>query len=112
MGRAALDLSGARFGSLVAIERVGTQITPKAALWRCVCGCGREYVLGADRLRFWKGAHCEPCAPPPPPRQIDDPAYTCWRAMIARCEDRKANGYDRYGGRGIVVCSRWRYSFP
>lgn len=31
--------------------------------------------------------------------------------MIARCEDPKTNGYERYGGRGIHVCARWRASF-
>lgn len=31
--------------------------------------------------------------------------------MIYRCENPKAELFHRYGGRGIVVCSRWRVSF-
>lgn len=34
-----------------------------------------------------------------------------WRAMIQRCEDHKGDNFERYGGRGIVVCERWRNSF-
>lgn len=28
--------------------------------------------------------------------------------MIQRCENPNATGYERYGGRGIQVCERWR----
>ena len=31
--------------------------------------------------------------------------------MIARCYNPKATGYANYGGRGIVVCDRWRKDF-
>lgn len=37
--------------------------------------------------------------------------YTAWVNMIARCHNRRASSYPRYGGRGIVVCERWRASF-
>ena len=31
--------------------------------------------------------------------------------MLDRCSNPKNIRYDRYGGRGITVCDRWRYSF-
>lgn len=34
-----------------------------------------------------------------------------WRAMIQRCTDPKNKAWERYGGRGIRVCRRWRDSF-
>lgn len=37
--------------------------------------------------------------------------YNSWRAMIARCEDPEHPSWEHYGGRGIQVCARWRYSF-
>jgi len=37
--------------------------------------------------------------------------YNSWRAMIARCENPNHPSWEHYGGRGIRVCMRWRYSF-
>lgn len=33
--------------------------------------------------------------------------YARWKSMMQRCNDPNHVGYDRYGGRGIVVCERW-----
>lgn len=37
--------------------------------------------------------------------------YKVWEGILARCTNPKASGFDRYGGRGITVCDRWRSSF-
>ena len=37
------------------------------------------------------------------------PLYSVWHAMKQRCHGATPN--ERYGGRGISVCSRWRRSF-
>lgn len=34
--------------------------------------------------------------------------YCSWRNMLGRCNDPNNEVYDRYGGRGITVCERWR----
>jgi AP2 domain len=39
------------------------------------------------------------------------PTYNSWQNMIQRCTNPKATGYKRWGGKGIKVCDRWRYSF-
>lgn len=37
--------------------------------------------------------------------------YEVWSAMIQRCTNPKNKKFKDYGGRGITVCDRWRYSF-
>ncbi len=37
------------------------------------------------------------------------PCFNIWRKMIFRCHDKLSKDYQRYGGRGISVCKRWRY---
>jgi hypothetical protein len=37
--------------------------------------------------------------------------HKCWAKMKSRCYDKNNNRYDRYGGRGIIVCDSWKNSF-
>lgn len=37
--------------------------------------------------------------------------YRTWKCMKARCYTASSSHFDRYGGRGITVCDRWRDSF-
>lgn len=39
------------------------------------------------------------------------PEYSTWKNMRQRCFNPKATKFECYGGRGITVCDRWRYSF-
>ncbi len=36
--------------------------------------------------------------------------YPIWRSMMSRCYNENAKSYAGYGGRGIVVCDKWRLS--
>ena len=38
--------------------------------------------------------------------------YGTWLSIKDRCYNPRANVYKWYGGRGIIVCDRWRTSFP
>lgn len=39
------------------------------------------------------------------------PEYSVWANMIRRCYKTNRKDYERYGGRGVTVCERWRESF-
>lgn len=61
------------------------------------CGCLHEELLKAGIARTHG--------------LTDTPEYVSWRAMKWRCTNPNASDYDFYGGRGITICSEWRYSF-
>lgn len=61
------------------------------------CGCARGALIAAAKTKHGHGT--------------GSPTYKSWSAMIQRCESPKNKSYHRYGGRGIVVCERWRNSF-
>lgn len=56
MGRA-LDLTGAKFGQLVAVEFSGKLDSHGARLWRCKCACGRAKDLPGPSLK--RGNHTD-----------------------------------------------------
>lgn len=37
--------------------------------------------------------------------------YKTWQVMRQRCFNPRDDHYKNYGGRGISVCERWRYSY-
>lgn len=37
--------------------------------------------------------------------------YIKWLSMRKRCYDKMDKRYYRYGGRGIIVCEEWRYTY-
>ena len=39
------------------------------------------------------------------------PEYKSWLGMKDRCYNKNSKKYNRYGGRGIRVCDRWKASF-
>ena len=45
--------------------------------------------------------------------QANHVEYRSWESMVGRCHGNPNHpSWKYYGGRGIVVCDRWRYSFP
>lgn len=111
-----IDLSGQRFGRLLAIER-DTSRSPKErkyrTLWKCKCDCGKEVVVWANNLVRGHTLSCG-CYKIETflDREIehgmsDTRLYEIWKGMRRRCLDPKRNSYHNYGGRGIVVCADW-----
>lgn len=112
------DLTGQKFGRLTVITRAGTR--GAYALWRCSCECGRESFVASASLRSGHTQSCgcllreaisrartHGCAR----YKRATPEYGTWRRAISRTERQCVHRFDRYGGRGIKMCQRWRKSF-
>lgn len=55
------DITGQRFGKLIAIERVADKITPSGncrAMWHCKCDCGNEKDISYNSLMYDKTQSC------------------------------------------------------
>lgn len=58
----AKNISGQRFGRLVAVELVGVNRRYGVALWRCHCDCGQERVISGASLRKRDGSKSCGCS--------------------------------------------------
>jgi hypothetical protein len=108
-----LNLTGQRFGSLVALARAG-QDNFGAWIWACQCDCGRVVQVRGSTLRAGRTSACASCATSRANRthgQSKTPLYRRWQGMKARCTQPNHKHYPNYGGRGIQVCERWLNSF-
>lgn len=113
--RKAIDLSGKRFGRLIAIERQGNK--GRYAAWRCICDCGNEIVTRSSRLISGNVQSCGCLCDEK--RHFNnrkhgccsEDLYTIWQCMKARCYQKAHKSYPEYGGRGITVCNEWKANY-
>ena len=111
MSMAVTSLVGRRFRWLKVVAL--SQRESRHVYWRCVCRCGAEVEARSDNLKCGDTTSCG-CRNRSRLRthgKSRTPEFACWSAMIARCYNKNNKDYDRYGGRGITVCARWRKSF-
>ncbi len=113
------DLTGQRFGRLVAIESVG-RTANRSILWDCLCDCGHKTQVASYCLNRGSTQSCG-CIQREHIRELgksakthgmtDHPMYSSWLNMKNRCYNHNKHEYAEYGGRGIRVCKEWLESF-
>lgn len=82
------------------------------------CPCGAEFESAVANVRSGKTGSCG-CQSSKQRfgklmtkhGQSGTHTYDVWCGMVKRCHDETYHRYEDYGGRGIVVCDRWRESF-
>lgn len=110
-----MNLSGQRFGSLVAIALLRSPGVPSR--WSCQCDCGVHVQIVPSSLRSGNTSSCG-CMRFRRVAQArtthggsQTATYVIWGRMKSRCASVRDSSYDRYGARGIRVCARWRESY-
>jgi hypothetical protein len=112
----AIDISGSLFGQLTAKTRV-SPVGSHDAQWLCACTCGATKIVSASNLLNGRTRSCGCMKQALMRAKLSTHGgrytseYNCWCSMKSRCLNTRNRSYPRYGGRGIVVCARWRDSF-
>lgn len=109
------NISGDRFGRLVALTPWGTK--NRQVVWFCLCDCGATSLVGRSTLGRGNTSSCGCLKREMMQLGIQrnggkrNPEYRSWQAMLARCLNPAAPQFANYGGRGIRVCQEWAASF-
>ena len=84
------------------------------AYWTCECVCGTVKDRPAEMLKRGTSQSCG-CLRSElntlhktTHGMTDTPEFTTWQQMFNRCYNPNEKSYPNYGGRGIIVCERWR----
>lgn len=81
----------------------------KRRCWHCQCVCGKILTVEHSNLRSGNTKSCG-CRHEQHHSSYT-PEYRVYKTMFRRCYDPRCKEYPRWGGRGIMICERWRESF-
>jgi hypothetical protein len=109
-----LDITGQRFGRLVALRRIVGGKTK----WLFRCDCGAEKEVRIDHVRSGRQVSCG-CHRREATKERSlkhghkvnrraSPELRAWDHAKGRCYNRNDPKYPNYGGRGIQMCAAWR----
>lgn len=117
----AVNLTGRKFGRLTVGIDTGRRDDSGRVIWNCMCDCGNTRDAVSRDLTSGRTTSCG-CKKSERAKSAAtkhgsashlkrSPEYRSWQSMLTRCYNKKYHRFDRYGGRGITVCDRWRESF-
>lgn len=114
-----IDITGQRFGRLVAVEYSHKDKRGKS-MWKCECDCGNKTVKNLILLRKGATKSCgcllKECGKKLAAKfsglnkthgDSSSQEYVAWQNMKKRCFNSSSCDYYLYGARGITVCDRW-----
>ena len=112
MSRAYEDLTGRRFGRLVAVSR-DVRVMPNGKTqggWTCMCDCGTEKWVSAGNLTGGSIKSCG-CIRKESQHAAKDPMYNTWNTIRHRILNPHYKDYRNYGGRGLTLDPEWADDF-
>ena len=105
---------GQRFGRWTILSFA--RMTPGGQVWNAACDCGTKREVSAPQVRHGHSNSCG-CATRDGALAYNTKhglsrhrLYVNWHNMLSRCYDQDDRHFHRYGGRGITVCTQWRFS--
>jgi hypothetical protein len=112
-GKLINDLTGKQFGRITVKKRLPNE--HGKIIWQGRCDCGKITKTRSDHLLAGNIVSCG-CYQAEAVRRSNTThglnktrVQFSYDNMLSRCYNPNAKRYERYGGRGIRVCKRWRF---
>ena len=119
------EMIGQRFGRLVVVANAESIIEKNGrsrVSYFVRCDCGSEKIIRGGTLRYGTSKSCGCFTIEQIKKRVTKHGefsnysncsveYHSWTAMIQRCTNKNTKKWPSYGGRGITICDRWRWSF-
>lgn len=110
---------GERYGRLTIIREVEPAGSSHKRVRRflCRCDCGNEIICRLPNLKSGTTKSCGCYRKFVSSNRRDchhlqnTRIYRIWCGMKRRCYNKNNEHFDRYGGRGIIVCDEWKTDF-
>lgn len=87
-----VDISGMRFGKLVAVKREPRKQGDKHTKWLCRCDCGNDTVATYINLKTGNTKSCG--CNRKPHGMTGSPTWRCWASMMMRCVWKSNSKYN------------------
>lgn len=112
-----IDLTGEQYGRWNVVRF--SFVKDQKAYWLCRCECGTERNMATGAIRSGSSQSCGCWSNERKSERRThgasgyngkgrSPLYVTWCEIRRRCLSEKCHAYDRYGGRGIRICDRWK----
>lgn len=110
-----LHLEGERYGKLVVMEEAEPIYSKTGKMirrWKCKCDCGNTTIVRHGDLRNGSTASCG-CYNYEKESVVKTHGYShtklgrVFDGMKQRCNNPNNKNYEKYGGRGIRICTEW-----
>lgn len=112
------DLTGQRFGRLIAVSVEPKDGKHHNTRWHCICDCGGTALVTMQDLRRPGGTISCGCYHSERTREAvtthgmtNSREYEAWCTAKKRCYNPNSARYKNYGARGIAMCAEWLHSF-
>lgn len=104
-----IDITGQRYGKLVAICPTSKRTKSGGYIWTFKCDCGNIKDIPANSVKVGLIKSCGCLAKPH--GESGSRLFNIWVDMRQRCNNSNVPNFNDYGGRGITVCKSWDKSF-
>ena len=109
------DITGKKFGRLVAIRP--SFYKGKDWYWLFRCDCGNEKIIKKSNVTHGETNSCGCIRKEKIIKRntihglFNTKLYNVWRNMKKRCLNSKCKSFIHYGARGIKICKEWENDF-